>query len=240
MTVSTTRGTEKTIDQIILTAYLQAGLIEASQRTSPPGWPEKLALGRDLLDSVLDSLHAEGLFARSVVLYNLPIVAGVHQYSLPAYALDVIGDAMFFDSTVTDITQAPSEYLVEPISLNMWQVLSNKESRGYPEKYCVYRMSVPLNVFVWPPPSITGWIRLKINRLFADTSPGNTTVDLQVPWTEYLEWRLAYRLAMSNSLPSGRCDRLAKEAERLKGGLKGLSNESAPQTMTFSHPTQWS
>lgn len=240
MTVSQGRGSEKTVDQIILTAYLQAGLLEVSQRSSPPGWAEKVALGRDLLDSILDSLSADGLFARSVVLYNLPIVTGVNQYTLPTYALDVVGDAMFIESSVVDITHAPDERLVDAVTLATWHALPNKEMQGYPEKYCVYRMAVPLNIFIWPAPSLDGWLRFRVSRLFADTAVGGDTVDLQVPWIEYLEWRLAFRLAMANSLPAGRCDRLNQESARLKEKLKGMANETADQPMVFVHTTQWS
>jgi len=103
----------------------------------------------------------------------------------------------------------------------------------------LYRSSDPMNLFVWPIPDENGYLRLQIQRLSADSTTGNNTVDLGVTWTEYLEWRLSYRLAISNSLPAQISTMLRGEAEAIKIKLLQKSNESVTEDMSFVHSTMW-
>lgn len=239
MTVSSNRGTEKTIDDIVLSAYVQAGLVEESQRQNPPKWADKLAVGRDFLNSIVNALQVEGVPIRSLALYNLPITAGTYQYALPTYTLDVEGDAIFHDSSET-VLEAQEEYLVEPITMAQWQVIEDHSYQATPQYYMQYKITSPLNIFVWPIPSENGYLRLQIRRLSADSTTGSNTADLGVTWTEYLEWRLAYRLAVSNSLPRDWCQLLDGDAERIKIKLLQKANETVTENMSFVHSTPWS
>jgi hypothetical protein len=239
MTISSNRGTEKTIDNIVLTAYVQAGLVNEQQRLNPPSWADKLAVGRDYLNSIVNSLQVEGVPIRSVHLYNLVISSGTKQYALESDALDVVGDAIFHDSTST-VLEAPEEYLVQPITLSQWQTIPDKSSTGVPQYYMVYKAVAPMNLFVWPIPDQDGYLRLQVQRLNADSTTGSNTVDLAVTWTEYLEWRLAYRLAMANSLPPQTCQMLNGEAQAIKTKLLQKSNETPVESMTFMGSTPWS
>jgi hypothetical protein len=239
MTISDNRGTEKTIDQIVLTAYVQAGLVNDQQRLNPPQWADKLAVGRDYLNSIVNSLQVEGVPIRSQVLYNLSIEADIKQYALPSYVLDVVGDAVFQDSSST-LLEAQEEYLVQPATMAQWQVFPDKSSSSTPEYYMLYKSYSPMNLFLWPIPDENGYLRLQVQRLSADSTTGTNTVDLGVTWTEYLEWRLAFRLAMSNSLPADKCQMLNAEAKGIKTKLLQKSNETAVEPLSFMHSTPWS
>jgi hypothetical protein len=230
MTVSTSVGRQRTVGQIVKLAYQSVGLLHASQL---PDTSDR-ELGRQLLESILDTLQAYGPMARAVSLYNLAVVADTYRYDLPAYAIETIGDGAWIDHTVTDLTRAPSETSLKRISRESWQSLSTKAATSSrPSMYYTRMDTDPKQAWLWPIPSESGTVRLQIHRALADADADAASVDLENYWTEYLIAALAAALASAKSLPEATIARKRDEAQGRdgKGGLLQLARAMAAQDM---------
>jgi hypothetical protein len=241
MTLAVARGTELTISTVVRRSYQLAGLMNAGQGTSDPTWLDKLALGQDLLQSMLFSLQAEGVFARQVVFYYLPLTApttpteGTYIYPLPATVFDVLDVAMYIDASQTDVTQASGETPVLQKDRDTWQRMSNKNAQARPIIYYVDRTTFPIQVYVWPTPNEAGHIRFQTVQLPADSENGNATLDLERYWLDFVLWELAKRLAIANSLPSDKIALFGAESARSKQLAKAYSHQHTTNQM---HVTQ--
>lgn len=225
MTISASRGTQLSIDDLILTAYQQSGIVALHEGFTSPQWTDRVIFARRRLDAIIDELATSGGVARSTDFYNLTLAHGVYRYDLPSYALHVSGDGMFIDPSVLDITKADSETLVQQVSRETWHSISAKSAVGTPSIMYCHRASSPPQIWFWPIPSAGGTVRLQLYRLSADTYEGDKTVDLMDYWVEYITYRLAFALAVSQSLPAETCGMLRNESEKLLRRARMLSND---------------
>jgi hypothetical protein len=240
MTISITRGTELTINELILTAYQLIGIMPTAHGTDDPNWTADSMFAKRLLDTIIDELQTEGNAVRSVVMYNLPLVIGTYTYSMPATCLDVIGDGAYIAASQTDLTKATGETVVEAMDRAQWQRISSKSSTGRTSRYWANAETSPLEVRLWPIPDEAGHVRLQLVQLYADTLDGAATVELQQYWIQYLIWELGAQLAVPKGLPINRCGLLASKAKQLRDRAKAYSAQHVDTQMSASHPTPWS
>jgi hypothetical protein len=227
------------VSGIILRAYQLAGLMGVEQDASGPTWNRKFSFARDFLQQILDTLGTEGIFARAVSLELVEMVAGQYIYDLPATVYDVIGDGSYIDAD-EDVDAATGETVVKQMDREAWQRLASKAAESQPTLFWANRQADPTQVYVWPTPSESGGsIRFQCHRLLADVSPGTVTVDLERFWIQYLQFRLAYLLAVSHSQPENRCGLLAGEANQLLQRCKGTANQNTPNMAYNNHSTGW-
>ncbi len=239
MTIGTTVGRELNVNTIVLRADQLAGLMAPEQGFSGPTWNPRAAFGRDLLETILDELQTEGVFARGVSFTNLTLVAGTAIYALPETVFDVIEDGSYI-AAGEDVDAATAEMPVIQKDRETWQRIGTKSVESQPTLFFTDRSVFPIQVRLWPTPSEAGTIRFQTHRLLADTTDGNTTVDLERYWVQYLMWELAHQLASSASHPESKCARLAQTAAMKKERAKAYSNQGVPSQIYLDHPTSWS
>jgi len=239
--ISTTPSVPVSINQLILLAYKRAGLVPVEARISGANMVPKLEHGRQLLDILMDNLAVEGFAARTVSFYDLPIVAGESQYTLPDSILDVHDDAMFISSDNPDTKHTTSELVCKQIDLTAWQSLTNKGMQSpRPQLYAAFRHGATVQLKFWPVPSEAGTIRLTTARLLGGNATGTNTPDLQRYWTEALVWLLAHKIAVDSSLPTERCNYLLTMGEAEKRKCVAYSFQHTDTVAVLNYPTQWS
>lgn len=241
MTISTTPSAPISINQLVLLALKRASLVPIEARLSGANMVPKLEHGRQLLDLILDGLATEGFVARSAVFYDLPIVAGESEYSLPDSVLDVYEDAMFVPPENPDTKHTTGELICQQMDLSTWQTLTNKGSiSSRPQLYVAVRSGASVKVRFWPVPSESGVMRVKTVRLLGGSGTGSGSPDLQRYWYEALVWLLAHNLAVDASMPAERIALLQSTAEMKKKACVRYSFEHTSQQATLAYPTQWS
>jgi len=240
VTISSSVGREIDVDEIVRRSYQLAGLMSAEQGTSGTTWTSRAALGRDLLETILDELQTEGVFARSVSLTNVTLTAGTYIYVLPSTVFDCVEDAAYIDATNTDITKASSETPVLQKDRETWQRMSSKSATSRPVMFWTDRSVFPIQVYLWPIPNEAGTIRFQTHRLLRDVSDGRATVDLERYWTQYLLWELAHQLASAASQPEAKCMRLKGTAAEKKQRAKSYANQHVASAIVLDHSTSWS
>jgi hypothetical protein len=194
MTVSSTRGTELTVDQIVRRAWQMAGLMSINESTGSPGWTEKASFGYTLLDTILDEIQTEGVFAKQVILEDTPLTADDYTYTMNAYVLDIVGDGMYIDASETDTTKASGETLVKQIDREEWHRTSAKNASGRPTLFFFDRSLRELKL--WPIPDQAGTIRFQIHKFMSDSYEGGATLELRQYWNQYLIYALAHDIAV--------------------------------------------
>ncbi len=194
MTLSTSTGRQITVGQLIADAWRTASVVEISQEPSPA----QKGYGRRVLDRILDALQTQGVFARSVRLYNLSLSAGEHEYTLPAWVADVTGRGAYIRET-DDPDLPESTFPVEPMSREEYQGLTNLQQQANPSRYYLQEDVDPLVIRIWPRPLDDGIIRLQVKRHLSDIENDTNTIDLQRYWMRYLEFELAAHFALQTS-----------------------------------------
>lgn len=233
MTVSTTSGTEFSID-VLLTASLKlVGVIEAGQVADEAD----LSLGRILLDMQLDELLTEGVYAKSVDFVEILMIPGTFKYVLASNILDLIGDGAYIDPTNADLTKADGETPVQQMDRAEWQRLSSKSAEGRPYKYYLFRKTN--EVRVWPVPDEAGTIRFQAQLFFADTTEGDKTLDLRVYWNQYLLWEMAHQLGVAKGIGIQRASYFNKRATQKKDKARAFANEHVDNYVYIDHPHPW-
>ncbi|OGO01896.1 MAG: hypothetical protein A2Y72_00790 [Chloroflexi bacterium RBG_13_53_26] len=235
MTLSSDRGTELTVDEIILTAYQQCGIMSVSDGPTSPQWEGKILFARRRLDAIIDEIVTTGGCARSTEFYDLALSADTYRYDLPAYSLDVEGDGMYMDASVTDTTKAAGETAIKSVARETWHLISAKDAEGRPSLMYVHRAASPLQVWFWPIPDEAGTVRLPIRQVSTDVYEGDKTVDLRSYWTDYITFRLAYVLALANNLSIETCRELRNEAKELRKKADMYSNDHTDNQIHVSH-----
>lgn len=233
MTANSTTTRELDINKIVLRAYQQAGLADAQQPMVGADWDAKAAMARDFLETMLDSLHAEGVFARSVDFYDVTVTAGTATYSLPSSTLDVVGDATFVE------TGGSTELVVRPASREEYHTLSRKDAQGTPHMYYLHRMAT-LQIYLYLTPNKAGTLKLQRHRLLGDADDGSATLDLQRYWTEWAIWSLAHKLSAAAKHSVQRLAYLDAQAKYYLRKAKGYAHQHVPNIATVRHSTQWS
>lgn len=239
MTIATTHALTMNVQQIVLRAFQTAGLMGAEQGAGGPTWEAKFSFARDILQTMLDDLGTEGNFARAIEMELVTLTPGVYVYTLPSTIYDLVEDGSYI-AAGQDVLAASGETPVKQIDREQWQRLSAKNAEGMPVMFWTKRDTFPIQAYVWPTPSEAGTIRFQGHRLLADVSPGTVTVDLERFWVSYLVWRLAYHLAVANSLDEGRCGMLKMESEEKLRKAKGAANQSVPNQIVLNHASGWS
>jgi len=243
MVASALPSTQISINTLILLAFKRAGLLPVEAKLSGANMTPKLEHGRQLLDIIMDNLAVKGFIARTMAFYDLPILAGESQYTLPDSILDVFEDAMYVPPAPQnqDTKFTTGEMPVKQIDLATWQTLTTKGSVSTrPQLYVSFRSGATVVLKFWPVPSEAGTMRLKTVRLLGDNSDGNKTPDLHRYWFDALVWCLAYYVAVDSSMPSDKISFLAQMAEQKKAECVRYSFETTDQRATLVYHTQWS
>lgn len=232
MTVSTSRTYEFNVSSIIKMAYQTAGLLTVYQGVNT----QQAQLGMDLLDLITKSSQTMGLFARTMVDYNLTLVAGQRDYTLPGNVLDLTGNGAFIASGQT-LAAAAGETPVMPMSREQWQGMSAKDAVGRPTMYSVDRTDAAIVVSFWPTPDTAnaGTVRFPTHRLRADTREGNATLDFESFWQEYFVCELAARLALANSMSISRVQYLKSEAHEKLELCRAQAQQRGSQQFVMAH-----
>ncbi len=238
MTIGTTSDRELTAEKIVLRAYQVAGLQAVEQGIGGPNWTERFSFARDLLDTILDALQAEGVFAKHVALELVELTEGTYIYSLPASVFDVVENGSYIAEGQV-VTAAQGETPVQQVDRETWQRLSSKASQSRPTMFWTRRDVSPPQVYLWPTPDEDGTIRFQVHRLLADVTDGTVTIDLERYWTTWLIWELAFQLAEAHSQDDAKCARLATMAAEKKRLAKAQANQGVPSQIWLSHRTGW-
>lgn len=228
MTVNTSSTHEFSIQQVVTAAYRIVGLLSPYQSLSEP----LARVAREELEIILKALHAKGIPARSVAEVQVTLEPGVNTYQLPTNVLDTIGPGMLDagGGVATPVSQ---------INSGAWQGLTTKAATGVPVHYYAHRSGAQVEVRYWPVPG-AGTVTHRVQRLFADATDGNATLDLERPWTEYVQYALAHKLCMANSQPLQKCQYFDMLASRSLRECIGFGNEHAEDQIVLDHPTRWS
>lgn len=243
MVASSVPSVPVSINTLILLSYKRAGLLPVEAKLSGANMVPKLEHGRQLLDLILDNLAVKGFIARTMSFYDLPIVPGESQYTLPDSILDVHEDAMFVPGppTNSDTKHTTSEMVCTQMSIDTWQSLTTKGTESSrPTLYAAFRSGATVVLKFWPVPTDVGTMRMKTVRLLGGNSDGDKTVDLHRYWFDALVWCLAYYVAVDSSMPADKIAFLAQMAEAKKAECIGYSFEHTSQQATVDYQTQWS
>lgn len=234
MTISSSTGRQRSINQVCTMALKRAGLLEMTQTPRE----EVLRHARDSLETIIDALAAEGIQARATTFENLTLESGTYKYTLPSDVLDVIGDGMYIGPN-QDVDKADGELLVKWISADEWHTISPKGAEGSPLRMYVHRELDDVQVWFWPIPDEAGTVRLMVQRELADVDDGAATLDLQNYWINYLVFELAHHLAEDATLEPSKRSMLAQQAAAQLVKAKGKAYDLGVTQATLDHDVGW-
>lgn len=236
MTVATTTTFELTIDQIVLAAYRQAGLLHYSQGLDNA----RGSYGRTGLATIIDLLQAEGTQVRAVTFTDLTLTSGTFQYSFGQEVIDVIGDGALIASTDDTLKPQSSTPIIQ-MDRARWQSLASKAATSSrPVQYYAERFGLVTQVWLWPIPVDTGSTARFVTQVhYPDVSNGGDTVKLERQWAQYLIWQLAYELSLSQGKGADKRQELRAGAQYRLQLCKGFSNQHTGAQMMLDHPTGW-
>lgn len=241
MAANTVPSTPISINTLVLLAYKRAGILPVEAKLNGANMVPKLEHGRQLLDLILDNLAVKGFIARTMEFYDLPIIAGESQYTMPDSVLDVHEDAMFVPNDNLDTKNTTGELVCAQISLDSWQKLTTKGTTSTrPQLYASFRSGANVVLKFWPVPSETGTMRIKTVRLLGSNADGAKNIDLQRYWFDAIIWCLSYYLAVDSSMPADKIAFLMQMAESKKAECVGYGYEHTGQQATLNYQTQWS
>lgn len=191
MTISTSRGEIPTIKAHIVAAYRRLGIVEVSLEPSVA----QLAFGRDMLEYVLGDINASSIQVKAQQFFYLSLTAGTRVYDLPEGFLDIVGYGMYIAASEADPTLAAGETAVASVTMDQWQLLGAKGSRGTPTKYWCNRQPEIPQVSLWLIPSEAGTIRFQGVLLPADADIDTATLELEEYWNGYILEALCAKIA---------------------------------------------
>lgn len=235
MTVSASEGTEFSVGTLVTMAHKLCGLINVGQT---PSQAQK-SFGRQLLETILDSVQSEGVSAKALGFETVALAAGTYKYSLSLSTLDLVGTAMYIAASETDLEQASGETPVTLASVEQWQLTSSKSAQGRPTLYYPYRVNAAVQAWLWPVPDEAGHIRFQVHRKLSDTDDDNVTLDLENYWTQFVLWELAHQLGAAATLPTSRIAYYNSQATRRKEYAKSMALGRATGQMELDHSTRW-
>lgn len=241
MAINPSPSTPISINQLILLAYKRAGVLPVEAKLSGANMVPKLEQGRQTLDLIMDGLATEGFIARTTEFYDLGMVAGESQYTLPDSILDVFEDAMFIPSASPDTKHTTGELVCKQMDLATWQTLTTKGSISTrPQMYAAVRSGATVELRFWPVPSEAGTMRLKTVRLLGSSADGTKSPDLQRYWYDALVWLLAYYVAIDSSMPAEKIAILQAISSDKKKACVRYAFEHTGSVAMLSYPSQWS
>ena len=154
MAISSTRGTKKTIDELVLDAWKYAGMVPVDTNTTEPQVAAKLSFGRRMLDIILDQM-ANVVDARVVDFYDVTMVASQQTYTLPEEVIDVVGEGIYIPASESSTETYSSSTPVRSMSREQWHMLTSKDSTGTPVMMYAHRGdedAYTIDLKVWPLP----------------------------------------------------------------------------------------
>lgn len=236
MTVSSSRGIDYDIDDIVLQAFQQAAVMALTEDYTHPLWESYSSFGRKRLDAIINEIPTSGGIALATEFYDLTLSEGTYRYDLPAYTLTVNGDGKFMDSTETDTTKASSETVVKQIGRDQWHALSSKDGEGDPTLMYIHRATSPLQVWFWPiPDDANSTVRLPLHRVATSAATGSNTLELRGYWTQYLVYELAFTIALANTMPAETYRPLGDKARTLRKRAVAYSMDHTGSQIVVSH-----
>ena len=230
MTIASTNGTQKTINELARLAHIKAGLLEESQTLSA----SQSALARDLLGTIVTDLQAESITARAVTSQDVTLTAGTRDYTMASSVLDVFGDALYIPAG-DSLTAPTSATVVSQITQAQWHTMGAKDSTGNTTMYFPDRVTTPPVVRLWPIPQEAGTVRFLVHRHLADSNVGACTLDLEIYWEGYIIDELAAALAEAKSMPDAKVTRLQRNAVRKKQRALAMSSGRTDNQIYVSH-----
>lgn len=193
MTIATTSGSERTAANLVTMALRQAGLVYAGHLPAT----EDLAMGLDVLDTVLQALSAEGIIARRVKSRTMVWVAGSPCQAADDDVLDVLGDGIWQTGTGTSLYSSP----VSAISRDDWNTLSStSSSTTAPAIMWCDRSEHPIVIWLWGTPSVAGSLIVSVHSEAPDANAGAVTVGLEPLWYEYVKFEVAWQMAIAKGI----------------------------------------
>jgi hypothetical protein len=234
MTISTSVGRERTVGDIVRLAYQSCGLLHVSQ-TPDVSMRE---FGRQKLEEILDTLQTYGAMARAVTFYDLTLAADTYRYTMPAYALDVIGEGAYISpaANANGLDRATSETVVVRKDREFWNRISAKgATSSNPTIYYPRMDSAPMQVWLWPIPREAGTVRFQVHRKLADADADSATLELQGFWSEYISYALQVALSAGSTLPEATIRRIEEKAQNLLMRCRGQANQSQPNMLQLDH-----
>lgn len=227
MTLSPSVGRQTTIGELIRDAWISIGIVEISQAPSEA----QMAYGRRKLDRILDSLQTEGVFARTVRIWDIALFEGESTYTLPVWVSDVSGVGSYIDHT-QDSEHPAATSPIEPMSREDFQRLGDHDVSGPPTSYWVQEDIDPLKIHFWPRPNDDGVARMQFKRHLSDIENDQQTIDLPRYWMRYLEYALCVELCAQTSQQRPEFVRLA-EAQLVRA--KDEANEKTVGQFYLDH-----
>lgn len=232
MTIMSTSGTQRTIDEVARLAYVLAGLLEENQTLSAVGGG---GLARLFLDTIIKDLQSKGITAKSSGFYLQTLTADTFEYAMPSNVLDVFGNAMYIDASEADTTRASGETVITQMSADDWNEQSAKDATGRPIRYFTFRETNPPIVRLWPIPDEAGTVRFQIHRHLADTTDGSATLDLEAYWVNQVIYQLAGMLAEAKTMPADKIGRLNGIARSKLADARAMSTSRTGSQMVVTH-----
>lgn len=236
MTISTTVGTQLTIQQVVTTAYQLVGAYNTEHQPSVAD----AAFGRLILDTICNELAAEGVFARAVSFLTQTMTADTYRYTLGTGILDLVGDAVYIDVSQTDLTKASGETIIRQVDRDAWHRLGDHSATGTPSLFYCHRENDQIQAWLYPIPDEAGTVRFQAQRKLADTYEAGATMDLEEYWYQAILWELAFQLGMAKSMPDSRLGFIKNQAALKKTAARGKSHERPAGQVVMAHRTPWS
>lgn len=220
------RDVEFTVEGITALAWKKARMLHV--RMEPDA--DERAFARQWLLIKLESMRARLRLARPVETLEVPVVAGVREYVLPASVFDVLGDAM--------LDVGGGELRLRQLGRDEYHMLTPRDATGAPSSYWPEKLSV-IRVHLWPVPDVAGALRLQAARYqWAATSDANTP-DAERYFAEYLVTALSYEIACAGGIETMYTMMLRKEADELMRQVAGSAAQRGHTRLVVRHRTGW-
>lgn len=228
MTIDSSSTYEFTIDSVVRNAYVLATLMDIQEPMSGTRWNARASFGRSMLEMLVKRIEAKGKLVRAREFYQVQLVAGQWEYTLPSSLMDVYGDGAFIPVGQPTTGGAVGEVPVKQIDQEQWQRMSAQGATGRPTLYFCYRANDPLTIRVWPIPTAAdaGTIRFQVYLFLANSTDGTKNVDLERFWTLALTHMLAGLLASASGLDKGAT--LTQQGEAYMTEALGYSHQRTP------------
>ncbi len=187
MATSGTADFNPAFDDLIEEAYERCGLQSRS------GYDMRSA--RRSLDFLFAEWANRGLNLWTIEQRSVPMLLGIHEYTLPADTVNVISAVIR-----TGTGQTQQDITIDRISQNEYLHLPDKNTQARPAQYFVQR-TAPAKLFVYPAPDAVQvyTFRYYAIRRIQDAGAYTNTADLSFRFLPCLAAGLAYYLSLKRA-----------------------------------------